>query len=61
MGELVRCPDCDLLQRGPELAHGESARCPRCDAQLYRERHNTIERTLAITLGWFPNLFHRGD
>ena len=28
--ETVACPDCDLLQRLPELPPGGKARCPRC-------------------------------
>ena len=27
---VLACPHCDLLQRLPEIAPGESARCPRC-------------------------------
>jgi len=33
---LIACPDCDLLQRLPDLAPGASARCPRCDKELWR-------------------------
>ena len=48
---FVACPHCDLLQRLPELAPGASARCPRCDKELWRRREDSLNRTLALTLG----------
>jgi len=48
---LIGCPHCDLLQRLPELAPGASARCPRCDKELWRRREDSLNRTLALTLG----------
>ena len=48
---LIGCPHCDLLQRLPELAPGASARCPRCDKELWRHREDSLNRTLALTLG----------
>lgn len=47
---LVACPDCDMLQRLPDLAPGASARCPRCDNEMCRSRHDSLERTLALAL-----------
>ncbi len=47
---LIACPDCDLLQRLPELASGASARCPRCDRELWRCREDSLNRTLALAL-----------
>ena len=47
---IIACPDCDLLQRLPELGPGGSARCPRCDKELWRRREDGLERTLALTL-----------
>jgi paraquat-inducible protein A len=47
---LIACPDCDLLQRLPDLAPGASARCPRCDRELWRRREDSLNRTLALTL-----------
>jgi paraquat-inducible protein A len=47
---LLACPDCDLLQRLPDLEPGESARCPRCDLELGRRRTGSLERTLPLTL-----------
>src|SRR5579863_5942408 len=48
---LVGCPHCDLLQRLPDLAPGASARCPRCDEELWRRREDSLNRTLALTIG----------
>jgi len=47
---LVRCHDCDLLQRGPALQAGQSARCVRCGAVLYRERRDSLDRTLSLAV-----------
>ncbi len=48
---LVACLHCDLLQRLPDLAPGASARCPRCDKELWRHREDSLNRTLALSLG----------
>lgn len=48
---LIGCPHCDLLQRLPNLAEGASARCPRCDKELWRRREDSLNRTLALTVG----------
>jgi paraquat-inducible protein A len=48
---LVACLHCDLLQRLPDLAPGASARCPRCNKELWRRREDSINRTLALTIG----------
>jgi paraquat-inducible protein A len=47
---LLACPDCDLLQRLPELEAGASARCPRCDRELWRPRDHVRHRVLPLTL-----------
>ena len=47
---LIACPDCDLLQRLPELPSGASARCPRCDHELWRRRDDSLDRMLALGL-----------
>jgi paraquat-inducible protein A len=39
------------MQRLPDLAPGASARCPRCDKELWRRREDSLNRTLALTLG----------
>ena len=48
---LIACQHCDLLQRLPELEPGASARCPRCNKELWRRREDSLNRTLALTLG----------
>ncbi len=35
---IVACPNCDLLQRLPEVAPGESIRCSRCDTEFGKTR-----------------------
>ena len=47
---LIACPQCDRLQRLPELAPGTSARCLRCDQELWRRREDSLDRTLALTI-----------
>src|SRR5690348_4365085 len=47
---LVACPECDLLQREPELVPGGSADCVRCGAELFRHKPHSLEHTLAFLL-----------
>ncbi|MEP5766197.1 MAG: paraquat-inducible protein A [Halieaceae bacterium] len=44
----IACPECDLLNRVPELAPGESANCSRCDCILSRNPLDSIDRALAL-------------
>ena len=48
--ETVACPDCDLLQRIPELAPGAKARCGRCGHILASQSADPLDRPLALTL-----------
>jgi paraquat-inducible protein A len=48
--ETVACPDCDLLQRLPELPPGGKAHCLRCGHRLASAPTNSIDRTLALTV-----------
>lgn len=48
---LIACPQCDLLLREIELEPGRSAVCRRCGATLYRASADSLDRTLALTLG----------
>jgi paraquat-inducible protein A len=48
---LIACHDCDLLQREIPLNPGCAASCSRCGAVLYRNATDSIDRTLAYTLG----------
>jgi len=47
---LTACPSCDLLQRLPSVAPGQSACCPRCGTVLWRRRVESLNRTLALTV-----------
>lgn len=46
--DLIACHECDLLQREPALAPGETARCARCGALLARNPPDSIDRSLAL-------------
>src|ERR1700719_1251602 len=48
--ETVACPDCDLLQRIPELPPGGKASCPRCGKTLAAQLPDPLDRPLALTL-----------
>lgn len=45
---LVACPECDALQREVALEPGGAASCVRCGAELYREKPESLDRTLAF-------------
>lgn len=45
---LVACPECDALQREVPLQPGGAASCVRCGAELYREKPESLDRTLAF-------------
>jgi paraquat-inducible protein A len=49
-GELVGCPDCDLLIRKVPVKDGYYLRCPRCDAVLLRSIPATVNRTMALSI-----------
>jgi paraquat-inducible protein A len=49
-GEIVACPECDLLQHLPELEPGSMARCPRCGNTLASQAREPIDVPLALTL-----------
>ena len=48
--ETIACPDCDLLQRLPDLPPGGKARCPRCGSTLATQTIDSLDRALALTL-----------
>ena len=48
--ETVACPDCDLLQRIPELPPGGKASCSRCGSTLASQLPDPLDRPLALTL-----------
>jgi paraquat-inducible protein A len=47
---IVACPECDLLQRIPELPPAGKARCPRCGNTLATRPIDPIDRPLALTI-----------
>ena len=47
---LTECPECGLLQRNPPLPPGALSRCVRCGCVLHRDRPDSLNRTLALTL-----------
>ncbi|KPU59285.1 paraquat-inducible A family protein [Pseudomonas fluorescens] len=50
LDNLVACHECDLLMCKPVLAHGEKALCPRCGYELYANRYNVVQRSLALVI-----------
>lgn len=48
---VIACHECDLLQREIKLPPGGSACCRRCGAVLYRNKPDSLDRTLAYTVG----------
>jgi len=51
--ETIACPDCDLLQRVPELPPGGKARCPRCGRTVATRTIDPLDRPLALTIAAF--------
>ena len=51
LAPLIACHECDLLQREAALPRGGVAHCGRSGAGLYRNRPESLERTLALTAG----------
>ncbi|HET7731385.1 MAG TPA: paraquat-inducible protein A [Usitatibacter sp.] len=47
---LLACPECDALQREVPVEDGGAAQCVRCGAELFRNKPNSLDRTLAFTL-----------
>jgi len=47
---IIACHECGLIQRMRALRAGGSARCARCGAGLYRERRDSIDRALTLTV-----------
>jgi paraquat-inducible protein A len=47
---LVACHECDLLHHVEALPDGAAARCTRCGAVLYRQKRNSLDRSLALTV-----------
>ncbi len=47
---LIACQACDLLHKVVKVPIGGAARCSRCGSTLYRPRHDSINRSFALTL-----------
>lgn len=48
--EWIACHECDLVHRTPQVPPGGAAKCSRCGGVLFREKRDSIDRTLALTL-----------
>ena len=48
--KLTECLECGLLQRNPSLPPGGRSDCVRCGSLLHRDRPDSLNRTLALTL-----------
>lgn len=48
--DLTECPECGLLQRTPALPPGAQCLCVRCGCVLHRDRPDSLNRTLALTV-----------
>jgi paraquat-inducible protein A len=48
--DIIACPECDLLQRIPELPSGGKALCPRCGCRMASSKIDSLDRTLALTI-----------
>ena len=47
---MIACHDCDLLHRIKPLPDGTAAKCVRCGAVLYRQKKDSLDRTLSLTI-----------
>jgi paraquat-inducible protein A len=47
---IFACHECGLIHRMRALPDGASARCRRCGATLYRERRDSLNRVLMLTV-----------
>ena len=47
---LMACHECDLLHRIDGLPEGATSLCSRCGAVLVSHKHNSLDRSLALTL-----------
>jgi paraquat-inducible protein A len=50
MNALIACHECDLIHRVKPLPIKGVANCTRCGSVLYRQKPNSLERTLALSL-----------
>jgi len=50
---LMACHECDLIHRVDPVPEGSAAKCSRCGALLYQPKHDSLDRTLALTVTGF--------
>jgi paraquat-inducible protein A len=50
MDSLIACHECDLIHRVKPLPDKGVANCTRCGSVLYRQKPNSINRTLALSM-----------
>jgi len=48
--DVVSCHECDLLHKHTPLGHKKIAKCIRCGCVLYRDKPNSVEKTLVLSL-----------
>ena len=47
---MIACHECDLIHKIVLLEHGETAKCTRCGAVLYRQKRDSVDRSLTLTI-----------
>lgn len=47
---IIACHECDLIHTIVSLGHGETAKCTRCGAVLYRQKRDSLDRSLNFTV-----------
>lgn len=51
IGQYWGCPCCDLLVKKRPVNYHQKANCPRCNKTLAQPVKNSVEKTLALSLG----------
>jgi paraquat-inducible protein A len=46
----IACHECDLIHKVVPLGYGQSAKCTRCGAVLYRQKRDSLDRSLNFTV-----------
>ncbi|GLQ06590.1 paraquat-inducible protein A [Sneathiella chinensis] len=49
-GPYIACPECDLIHERGRMRPGHVGVCRRCGAVLFKSQHNSLDRTLALSL-----------
>ena len=48
--KTILCHECDLLIQNQDIEEGSKLICPRCEHVLYKQKHDTINKSLAYTI-----------